>query len=454
MDIEQERRPVSDILDLFQNGMLKANPEYQRGVVWSLSQKKKLIDSVMRGYPLPLLYFHHVKKSVAGMSRDDLEIIDGQQRINALNEFKEGVYALFDPIKDDAQARFPTFLKDQPCPWAGKTFQSLTDELAAAFLDAELPVARITSGDSNEVRDLFVRLQAGLPLNHQEKRDAYPGGFTDFILRLGGKPAITKYPGHPFFQRVMRMNPNQGRGKTRTLAAQIAMLYLIRRETGIYRFTDIDAKSIDDFYYTHLDFDADAGESKRLIAILDKLDSLLGDEKRPKLREHIAIHLVLLVDSLWDDYTRSWESTLPTAVDKFSQALADAAQTKNSQQPDEYWLRYGQWTYNMANKGDSILSRHEFYTDRMHQMLQPKPKDPKRAYGRLEREIIYFRDGKKCAAEGCGGEVAWGDAEIHHIEEHSQGGRTVLENGVLVHKHCHPKGNAAQEFAKSWKSAE
>ena len=449
MEINQEYRSVSDILDLTHNEMVRANPEYQRGTVWTIAQKKKLIDSVMRGYPLPLIYLHHIKRSVAGLNRDDLEIIDGQQRINALYGFREGAYPLFDPIKDDAQARFPKFLKEQPCPWAGLTFQSLPDDLANKFLNTELPIAMITSDDPNEVRDLFVRLQAGLPLNPQEKRDAYPGGFTDFILKVGGKPAIERYPGHDFFQKVMRMNPSQGRGKTRTLAAQIAMLYLNRREEGPDHFIDIDAKSIDDFYYTRLDFDADSADSKRFIAILDKLSSLLGDGKRPRLNAHIAIHLVLLVDSLWDDYSRSWESSLAGAVDKFSQALATGSLTKYSSQPDEIWQRYGQLTHNMANGGDTIRRRHGYYTDRMHGLIRPKPKDPKRAYGPLEREIIYFRDNKKCAIPECGGEVSWDDAEIHHVEEHAQGGRTVLGNGVLVHRHCHPKGSTAQEFAES-----
>lgn len=52
------------------------------------------------------------------MQREDLEIIDGQQRINSLYEFKEGAFKVFDPIKDDREARFPNFIKAMPCPWA------------------------------------------------------------------------------------------------------------------------------------------------------------------------------------------------------------------------------------------------------------------------------------------------------------------------------------------------
>jgi hypothetical protein len=53
------------------------------------------------------------------------EIIDGQQRINALSDFHDGAFKLLDPVKDEAEARFPEFIKKQPCPWASKTFQDL-----------------------------------------------------------------------------------------------------------------------------------------------------------------------------------------------------------------------------------------------------------------------------------------------------------------------------------------
>ena len=74
--------------------MLAVNSEYQRGAVWTVAQKKKLIDSVLREYPIPLIYLHHIKKQVAGHMREDFEVIDGQQRLNALHEFREGAFKL------------------------------------------------------------------------------------------------------------------------------------------------------------------------------------------------------------------------------------------------------------------------------------------------------------------------------------------------------------------------
>jgi len=211
--------------------MLYANPEYQRGKVWKPAQKKRLVDSVLRGYPIPLIYLHHISKEVDGARREDFEVIDGQQRINALHEFKEGAFKLFDPVVDEEEAQFPSFITQQPCEWGGKLFEELSPALQTQMLKTELSVMLIQTDAPNEARDLFIRLQAGMPLNSQEKRDAWPGYFTDFVLKVAGKPEITKYPGHAFFNVVMKAK-EQDRGEFRQLAAQMIMLYLARRQSG------------------------------------------------------------------------------------------------------------------------------------------------------------------------------------------------------------------------------
>ncbi len=91
MELQSEKIKIAELLDLRRSHMLTVNPEYQRGAVWGEAQQKRLIDSVLRGYPLPLIYLHYKKIIVSGMSRESLEIIDGQQRINALYAFAEGV---------------------------------------------------------------------------------------------------------------------------------------------------------------------------------------------------------------------------------------------------------------------------------------------------------------------------------------------------------------------------
>ena len=435
---------IRELVNLKKNGMLTANPEYQRGTVWSSVQKKKLIDSVFRGYPLPLIYLHHIQKDVAGMRREDLEIIDGQQRLNSLYEYSEGNFKLFDPKTEGDKAKFPRFLVEKACPWGGLDFNSLSDDLKNQFLDTELSISKIESETSHEVRDLFVRLQSGLPLNAQETRDAWPGQFTEFVLSLGGKPEIPRYPGHAFFRGPMGLTGSGDRGKARQFAAQIAMIFLMRRERSPEFIPDINAASVNEFYFSHIDFDRFSSDALRLVEVLDKLSSLLGAGSRPKLKAHDAIHLVLLVDSLWDDYTRSWEANIAAALDRFLEALATAKNQKDSDSPSEYWTRYGQWTRVNSDRGERILHRHQFYVERMLQFMGPlTSKDPVRLYGELERQILYFRKQKRC--DVCGGPIQWSEVEIHHVEAHKNGGQTSIENAALVHKSCHPKSAAATE---------
>lgn len=450
MEMTPKTYSIRELLALRRNSMLTVNPEYQRGAVWKAPQKKRLIDSVLRGYPIPLIYIHYIKKQVAEMQSESFEVIDGQQRMNSMYEFHEGNFKLFDPLEDEADARFPNFIKEEPCAWGRKDFPSLDTVLQEQFLETKLSVVRVTA-TPNEARDLFIRLQAGMPLNAQEKRDAWPGSFTEYILKIGGKPEIPRYPGHEFFKLIQGPKTGEGRGKSRQLAAQLAMLFLRRKESAGERLCNLNARSVDDFYYEHLDFDLQSAEARRFGEILDKLAQLFREQKRKKLIGHEVIHLVLLVDSLWDDYTRSWERALPGAFDNFRSKLSEAMVTKTDGTPSEYWLRYGAWTRTNTDRADIIQRRHDFFASEMLNFLDStlQLKDPQRQFGMLEREVLYYRNQKRCMV--CGSDMSWSEVEIHHVDGHAKGGRTILENGAPVHKHCHPKGlTQTTEFAKKF----
>ena len=89
---------VEQLVELRKHDMAKPNPEYQRGVVWTTDQQMRLIDSVMRGYQLPIIYLHDIKREVAGRIQESYDIIDGQQRIHALHLFVEGAFSLYEQM--------------------------------------------------------------------------------------------------------------------------------------------------------------------------------------------------------------------------------------------------------------------------------------------------------------------------------------------------------------------
>ena len=450
MDTEMVGRTVGQLVENRERGRMLPNPEYQRGEVWKPSQRKKLIDSIFRGYQLPIFYLHNIRETFSdGGIVDRLEIIDGQQRVNALYRFVKGDFPLFHV--DDSEAKFPTFLLDTdnyPCPWGGKYFLSLPEELQTQLLNTNLSVALISNATDNEIRDLFVRLQSGFPLNPQEKRDSLPGQFTDLILNLGGKPDLVGNPGHQFFTDVLGMHPERDRGRSRQLAAQIAVLFLERHKKGYGHFSNTSSQSVDEYYYTQLDFDSSSEDCKRLRNILDKLATLFKAWKGPKLVAHNAIHLVLFVDSLLDDYTKSWENFLVDAQEGFAKLNADATLANKNGEENETWNQYSMRTRYGADSADNIKRRHEYYSMRMVEFLGDSltPFDPKRDFNDLERQVIYWRDNGECRVCNC--KVNWADAHIHHVIEHHEGGKTVIDNGALVHDKCHPMGQAAKDFAE------
>ena len=442
MELSSSKMTVRQIIELKRSNMLHVNAEYQRGAVWKEAQQKRLIDSIMRSYPLPLIYFHYKVNEIAGMRNERLEIIDGQQRIDAIYRFGEGAFKLFDPIEDERQARFPNFLKNKPCPWAKANFLGLSPDLREKFLHTELLVVKVTTNDEDEARDLFIRLQSGLPLNAQEKRDAWPGGFTDLVLKLAGKREIVRYPGHDFFRRIIKNN-SVDRGEVRQLCAQICMLVFERGSSGA--LVDLRTQDVDDYYYQHLDFDINDPRVERLTKVLNlTAETFLGAGL--KLKGHEAIHIVLLIDSLMDDYTRGWQSQFLDAYSKFkTQAAVDK---KN--RSGEYWFEYGVLTQAQSAEARSIQRRHNFFVKKMFEHLKPVLRDPNRTFGGVEREIIYFQNNRLCAT--CSAAINWNDLDIHHVQEHQNGGQTSLDNAAPVHRHCHPRGEAAvAEFERKWR---
>lgn len=444
MELEYKKISIKELLGLKNSGMLSVNAEYQRGAVWSENQQKKLVDSVLRGYPLPLIYVHYKLKEHGDYKRDDLEIIDGQQRINALKRFADNNFKLFDPIKDDKAARFPNFIKRSQCPWSSCDFITLTHELKEKFFNTQLSYVKVTTDNEDEARDLFIRLQAGLPLNPQEKRDAWPGGYTEFVLKFGGKRELPRYQGHDFFRKLIKSNYSAlDRGATRTLCAQVGMLFFERAVNG--NWMDIGTQSVDDYYYSNLDFDLNTDRVARFSRILDIAVDLFDGYAGKQLEGYETIDIVLLLDSLMDDYTKSWKELFIETFDLFRKSLAEDRKANSG----SFYFDYAVHTRTQAASARAIQLRHRFFSDFFFKRLNLISKDPIRIYGQLEREIIYYRDSKRCAV--CDKEIKWDDLEIHHLYEHRNGGQTTIENGISVHNQCHPKGQAAIIFFNEWK---
>lgn len=154
-------------------------PQYQRTSVWSISKKKLLIDSMLRGYDLPKFYL----RATPNDPLYEYEITDGQQRIRAIWEF----------MSSDTNMKYSldrTIIKSiniQNLEYS--TLGVLKDE----FDNYELNIAIIDETTPEEIRSLFARLQMGAQLNQVELRHAMASNIGASIFSI--------VETHPFFKK-------------------------------------------------------------------------------------------------------------------------------------------------------------------------------------------------------------------------------------------------------------
>jgi len=53
-----ENRTITDLVNLYEDGLLKLEPGFQRQSVWTERDRAKLIDSILRNYPLPAVFLY------------------------------------------------------------------------------------------------------------------------------------------------------------------------------------------------------------------------------------------------------------------------------------------------------------------------------------------------------------------------------------------------------------
>ena len=168
MQINKKGWPILSLCGLKQR--VDTQPDYQRPAVWDLAQKQLLIDTILRGYDVPKIYWRKVQANP-----DKYEVVDGQQRIRAVWGFQAGEFALAKNIDsigtDDVK---------------GFKYEDLPDDLRLQFDTYNIDVVIVSETDEDEVREMFLRLQNGTTLKAQEKRNAMPGSMRDFVKSLAG----------------------------------------------------------------------------------------------------------------------------------------------------------------------------------------------------------------------------------------------------------------------------
>lgn len=263
LDVTRTLYTVTDFVSWQKNKTLVLSPSFQRRPVWNPGAKSFLIDTIMRGLPIPIIFLRDQKTNLKTL-QSKREVIDGQQRIRTIlsficpNELDD-----YDKTNDDF-----TIKRVHNKEFSNKGFRDLPNDLQRRILDYQFSVHILPSSvDDREVLQVFARMNStGVKLNDQELRNAnFFGDFktlsyslsTEYLEHWRNWSIFTEY-------NIARMEE-----------VEMTSEFLIMMLKGVSGKTQ---KSIDASYAEHDETLSEMGElERRFRHVMTAIETKFGD---------------------------------------------------------------------------------------------------------------------------------------------------------------------------------
>lgn len=181
--IDRVQFSIFELKRRYDKGLICLDPDFQRNEVWSTRQKSELIESVVMGIPLPLIY-------LAETMEGKLVIVDGRQRLTTFFRYLDNEFSINGlKIMTELNA----------CKFRDLENDAKKSKYATEIEDFQLVIQIIKYPTPDRVRfDIFDRVnRGGTPLNNQEMRNAlYQGPATRLLNELAASDAFKDATGH------------------------------------------------------------------------------------------------------------------------------------------------------------------------------------------------------------------------------------------------------------------
>jgi len=370
--------------------------------MWSPSKKQLLLDSIIKRLPIGTFI---LKKT----ENHRFEVLDGQQRINAIFDFMEGKLVTSNTTKGFKEKNYDDLLHNP--------------KLCAEFDAFEIFYDEIEGGEDQEIAEIFLRLQEGVPLNSAEKLNATLGKMRNFVFELSR---------HPLFKQI---KISEFRFAHRLIAAQITLLEhaSVFDHTPYPEFPNVRFPELKGMYKMY-ELGLPPRLHKQIYGTLDLISKTLGSDARVIRKKSDLPLIYLLTSYLRKKYVLDFRLLKEFIVKFFTQlALVRLKEGETAKNQHERYVE-------LRKKGLT----HETFSERFRIILglflEEAPsiqlKDAKRSFDVGQKLAIYYNKNKR-ECQYCHKEVDWTDADFHHIIFHSKGGPTTVENGQLMHLVCH-----------------
>lgn len=236
---------------------------------WTRYLQSLEIDSLLRGWSINLIYVW--KKG------NKKYVIEGKQRITNLLSYKNDKFSLSKKLK-------PVEINGTVYEIAGKKFSKLDEAVQYKLLNAEMHFFVMSECTEEEVREMFIRLNSGKPLNRAQKLV----GIMDYSV----SESLQKIMQHPFWAKTGITAGDIKTDNIRKVACQILML------VSGYEFTAFDQGNIEK-YVEELNTDVDHSIEliNHVVEVLDRMDEKIEGriDKMKKLSVPMAVGAMNLV---------------------------------------------------------------------------------------------------------------------------------------------------------------
>lgn len=424
---------VASMVDLYENGRLDLNPDFQRNSVWTTNDRKKLVESVLRGYPLPAIFLYRWEEN----GKPVYSVIDGKQRIESIFKFigvirgdRFGVKSEFslDSKEGDEIEEIKTFIDWNYLKKIGK--QSIINSYELYTIEVD--------GDISQIIDLFVRINStGKSLTSAEKRHAR--NWNNPFLGTATKIAL-KY--ESYFKEFRIFSIGQiSRMKDIELICEIMLS--IHNEDLINRKIALDkimSKGLTNSAILKL-----KGKTEQTFNLIKKMFPEIYKTRFIKLSDfYVLAFLISQYQSeglVLGDKKRN-QLAWDMLVEFDTGVIRVRDKQKKVEGTNESDNIYRDYHLTVSKSTDEISQRRKRkqILDSVLRTIFDK-KDSKRLFSPEQRRLIWnTTEERKC--KECGEPLTWTDFTIDHIKPHSKGGKTDIENASIMCRKCNSsKGN-------------
>ncbi len=395
--------PLSLIKEMFDDGDIIPQPDYQRDYVMDVKIASRLIESVLLNIPIPTVY---LCEELDGR----FSIIDGQQRMTSFVKYLKNEFAL-KGLEELSELN-------------GKKFSELEKTLQRTLKSCTLNSIILTKESQELKYEIFARLNQGsIRLKPQELRNCiYRGTLNNMIEEIAKN---NRYLNDLFLENNKRKNYQE----------------YILRFFALRNFNDYSSsmtKTMNNFMLKHQNADEqEIKEFKELYnRTIDIIKQVFGSTAFCAYDRQKNQFMNKFSGSIYDSITIACSMFSPHDL------MAHADEIRNQvNEIKKNNLTYQDYTYAATGSKNRVIGRIMMIYQLIENIIG-NTNSSQRLYSKSTKEELWY-EGYVCPY--CNQQIlSIDDAEVDHIIPYSKGGNTVIENAQLLHRHCNREKNNSE----------